>query len=280
MNVDIWRISDLCRVMQVSRDGYNSWRRRRPSKRSKTNYQLAEEIKRIFAEHKGRYGSPRVWEELADLGYSCSENKVARIMRALELQAIGKKKFRVTTNSNHKKPVADNLLARNFTVTEPGKVYAGDITYIHTTAGWLYLAVVIDLYSRKVVGWSMNENMKTNLVTSAMQMAVKNRKPQNEALFHSDRGVQYAAEMFQEMLEANHITSSMSRKGNCWDNAPSESFFATLKKELIHQEIYSTREEAKLAIFDYIESYYNKKRRHSANGGLSPQMFEDIKLAA
>lgn len=241
---------------------------------------MAKKIKEIFTEHQGRYGSPRVWEELVEQGFSCSENKVARIMRELGLQAIGKRKFRVTTNSNHNKPVAKNLLDRKFTVTEPGKVYTGDITYIRTTSGWLYLAVVIDLYSRKVVGWSMDKTMKTKLVVSAMEMVVKNGKPQEEALFHSDRGVQYAAEAFQDLLEVNNITPSMSRKGNCWDNAPSESFFATLKKELIRYEIYSTREEAKLAIFDYIESYYNKKRRHSANGGLSPQKFEELKLAA
>lgn len=201
---------------------------------------------------------------------------MARLMRELGLRAEGKKPFKVTTNSKHKHNIAPNIVNRYFETSAPDQIWTGDITYIRTVEGWLYLAVVLDLFSRKIVGWSMDTYLGATLAVSALEMAIKHRNPSEETIFHSDRGVQYASHLFQRTAETNGLIQSMSRKGDCWDNAPTESFFATLKKELIRNELYSTREIAKTEIFRYIEGYYNNIRLHSFNDYYSPKEFEEI----
>jgi transposase InsO family protein len=224
------------------------------------------------------YGSPRVCEELVARGHDVSENTVARLMREHGLRASSSRKFRVTTDSKHSLPVAENLLNREFEQDSADRVWLADITYVWTREGWLYLACVLDAYSRKIVGWSMSERIDKELVLGALRMALARRRPDCEGrlLHHSDRGSQYASAAFQKLLRDESITCSMSRKGNCWDNAMMESFFATLKKERIHQEDYATRAEARASVFDYIERFYNRVRRHSALGYLSPEQFEQI----
>ena len=227
------------------------------------------------------YGSPRMHRELLDRGYEVSENTVAKLMKESGIQAKTRKKFINTTDSNHSRPVAENHLDRQFdAVTKSNEVWLSDITYIWTEEGWLYLAAVLDMYTRKVVGWSMAERMTTDLVVNALRMAVGQEAVSNadlkELTLHSDRGSQYASEAYQQMLTSMGITCSMSRKGNCWDNAPMESFFATLKKELVHHERYKKRSEARSSLFEYIEVFYNRIRKHSALGYLSPAQFVQV----
>lgn len=236
---------------------------------------LKKHIKEIFSRHKKRYGSPRVFDELKERGFRCGEKRVARLMRELGLRAEGKNPFRVTTNSKHKHNIAPNIVNRYFETSAPDQIWTGDITYIRTIEGWLYLAVVLDLFSRKIVGWSMDKYLGSTLAVDALEMAIKQRKPSQGTIFHSDRGVQYASHLFQRTAETNGLIQSMSRKGDCWDNAPTESFFATLKKELIRNELYLTREIAKTEIFQYIEGYYNNIRRHSSIEYSSPRIFEE-----
>jgi transposase InsO family protein len=265
----------MCRVLGVSRAGYYAWRLRAPSVAEVRREELAEEIATIHAEVKGRYGSPRIHAELVARGHGCCVNFVARLMRQAGIAAKTKRKFKQTTDSNHALPVAENLLDREFEPDEPNASWVADITYVPTRQGWLYLAVVEDLFSRMVVGWSMSETMTSRLVVDALEMALARRlKGSSTLVAHSDRGSQYASEHYRRRLSEERIECSMSRRGNCWDNAPAESFFASLKKELVHHEDYATREEAKASIFEYIEVFYNRVRRHSALGYVAPAEYE------
>lgn len=271
-------ISLMCEVIGVSRGGYYSWLRRPESKRNIENRNLKTEIRSIHAQSKRIYGSPKVYEELKDRGIRCSLKRVTRLMREDGLYAKTTKKFKATTNSRHSRPVAENILERKFNQDAPNKAWVSDITYIPTREGWLYLSTVIDLYSRSVVGWGMKERMTTQLVTDAFNMALMKRTP--PLIHHSDRGSQYASDEFQKLLREHGVQCSMSGKGNCYDNAVAESFFGTLKKELVYFEDYKTRDEAKRSIFEYIEIFYNRKRRHSSLGYKSPVEFEKLRMVA
>lgn len=256
----------MCAVLKVSRSGYYQWIHKTPSNRELRNTMLVKEIHNIYRASKSRYGSPRITKELNVQGIKASQPLVAKLMRKEYLRSIIRKKYRVTTNSSHKYPVVENKLNREFKVLEQNKVWVSDITYISTEQGWLYLTTVIDLFDRKVIGWALSETMKTkDTVIPAFKMAMMNRplKDAKELLFHSDRGIQYACDEFRMELEKHKmITRSRSRKGNCWDNAVAESFFKTLKVELVYHNKYETRKEAALSIFEYIETFYNTKRRH------------------
>ena len=260
--------------MQVSRTGYYAWRDRKPSQRQLQNETLSEKIKAIFQESKETYGSPRIYEELKENGVACSQKRVARLMQAQKISAVERKRFVITTDSDHEMPVAENLLARTFEAETPDTRWTADITYLWTGQGWLYLAVILDLFSRRIVGWSMSETIDRHLVISALDAAISGRNPSEELLCHSDRGSQYASDDYQKRLKENGIVCSMSRRGNCWDNAPTESFFAGLKKEMAHRTYFATREQARSAVFFWIEVWYNRKRRHSSLGYLSPEAFE------
>jgi putative transposase len=264
----------MCRVLGVRRSGYYAWRRRGPSARQVANMELVAQIEEVHEWSRRTYGSPRMREELGARGIACGRHRVARLMREHGIRPKQKRRFRVTTDSHHERPVAENHLGRQFQVEKPNTVWAGDITYIPTAQGWLYLAVVLDLASRRVVGWSMRENLEREGVLDALGMALEQRSPTAGLLAHSDRGSQYASADYQELLAEHGMRCSMSRKGDCWDNAVVESFFATLKTELLDQEIFRTRAQARAAIFDYIEVWYNRQRRHSTLGYVSPAEFE------
>ena len=267
----------MCRVLEVSRSGFYAWNEREPSDRSRTDQRLLVEIRAIHRTSFGTYGSPRVHPELRDNGERVSRKRVARLMRADGLRGRKRRGFRCTTNSAHALPVPENVLDRKFSVEEVGgcdKVWVSDITYVPTREGWLYLAVVLDLGSRMVVGWSMRETLEGSLATDALEMAIQRRRPKSGLLHHSDRGVQYAAHEYRSVLEREGAERSMSRKGDCWDNAVAESFFATLEVELIEGADWHRRAEARRAIFEYIEVWYNRRRRHSSLGYLSPAEFE------
>lgn len=272
----------MCDVFAVSRSGYYAWREKPESKRKQANGRLLKDIRIIHHESRETYGSPRVYQALKQKNIPCSENRVARLMKEDGLRAKTKRRFKMTTNSKHNLPIAPNLLQRNFFPEKPNQVWAGDITYIWTAAGWLYLAVVIDLFSRSVVGWSMDKYMTRHLVMDALTMAVQRRRPWPGLIFHSDRGSQYASADFQSLLAKHGILCSMSRKGDCWDNAPVESFFGSLKQELVFHQKYPTRFHARQSIFEYIERFYNCRRLHSTLGFKSPARYEAIyfKLAA
>ncbi len=268
-------VGKMAAVLGVSRCGYYAWRRRAESARSRAEKSLVERIREIQKRVKDRYGSPRMARELARQGIRVGHNRVARLMAAHGLGAKPRKKHRVvTTDSKHELAVAGNLLARQFAVGRANETWVSDITYIPTGEGWLYLAVVIDLYARKVVGWALGTSLATELVIQAFLMACLTRKPPKGLLFHSDRGVQYASRAFREKLSDWGMRQSMSRKGNCWDNAPAEAFFKSLKAELIGAHIYRTRAEARTAVFEYIEVFYNRVRLHSSLGYRSPVEFE------
>lgn len=275
-------VSVMCAVFSVSRSGYYAWLRRPVCKHKQTDAELLEKIRIIHRNSDKTYGSPRVHRDLKEQGDNHSEKRIARLMREDGLKAKTKQRFKATTNSKHNLPVAPNLLNRDFHPEKPNEVYAGDITYVWTTEGWLYLAVVIDLFSRSVVGWAMDKSMTRQLVINALIMAVQRRQPPSGLIFHSDRGSQYASDDFQALLAQYHMRCSMSRKGNCWDNAPVESFFGTLKRELIFHRKYSTRFHARQSIFDYIERFYNRRRLHSTLGYKSPATYEAayFKIAA
>ncbi len=267
-----------CHVLRVSQSSYYDWRGRPASRRSVMNRSLVEKIKDIRGGNKNfqSYGSPRMHEELVEQGYPCSLNRVARAMRNNGIQALLKRKFHVTTDSKHSNPVATNVLDRKFNVSAPNRAWATDITYVWTHEGWLYLAVVIDLFNRMIVGWSMGNRITQELTLSALRMALWKRKPERGLLHHSDRGSQYTSASYRELLSNHGIVCSMSRKGNCWDNAVAESFFHTLKTELVYHENYKTRNQAKSDIFEWIEVFYNRQRRHSTLGYLSPTKYEAI----
>ena len=246
----------------------------RPPRREKLNLELKEKIAEIYYHHKRRYGSPRIYRVLRKKGYLINLKRVVRLMRAMNLKAIQPRKFRVTTNSDHDLNIKENLLKREFDIDYRDKVWVSDITYIPTQEGWLYLAAVIDLYSRKVVGWSISTSIDAQLIISAIEMALNRRNQVKGLIFHSDRGSQYASHKVQNLLDSKGIRSSMSRKGDCWDNAVAESFFGTLKTELIYQNTYKTRKHAKLDIFEYIEAYFNKIRIHSYLNYMTPENYE------
>jgi putative transposase len=270
----------MCGVLEVSPSGFYDWLRRPESPRAAEDRALVAKIQAVHGDSRRTYGSPRVHASLKAEGYRIGRKRVARLMRENDIRARTKRKFRVTTDSRHDHPVAPNRLDRQFTVEAPNTVWLADISYIPTREGWLYLAVVLDLYSRQVVGWAMDEEMPQELTLAALDMALKRRRPLPGLMHHSDRGSQYAAAAYQARLAEHGIVGSMSRKGNCWDNAPMESFFHTLKTERVHHRDYQTRDEARRDIFEYIEVFYNRQRRHSTLGYLSPVQFEATALAA
>lgn len=274
---DRWPVRLLCDALDVSPAGYYAWRERPVSARLQRQDALLVEIRAIHAEAKARYGSPRVHAELAARGQDCCVNTVARLMHAHGIRAKTARKFRCTTDSNHDLPVADNLLGRQFDPESPNEAWVADITYIPTREGWLYLAAVEDLYSRRVVGWSMADSLESRLVVDALVLAVQRRLPGEGLLAHSDRGSQYASEHYQRLLAKHGIACSMSRRADCWDNAPMESFFASLKKELVHGADFATRAQARAETVEYIEVFYNSQRRHSSLGYVSPAAYEQAK---
>jgi transposase InsO family protein len=263
----------MCEALDVSASGYHAWAARPDSPTEVWRQELVGAIEEIHAEVKGRYGSPRMTAELKARGYECSENTVAKLMNAHGIRARAPRRFARTTDSNHRLPVAENVLARGFDPEGPNEVWCADITYIPTGEGWLYLAVVEDLFSRMVVGWSMDQTMESRLVVDALEMAIARRRPGAGLLAHSDRGSQYASDHHQRVLAAEGIVCSMSGVGQCWDNAPVESFFGSLKRE-IGVEVFADRGQARAAIFEYVEVFYNRVRRHSALGYVSPDEFE------
>jgi putative transposase len=264
----------MCRALDVSRSGFYAWKTNGPSQRERQDARLRTLIRVAYRTSKRRYGSPRVHAELKAQGERCSQKRVARLMRQEGLRAGAKRRFRTTTKSDPTHPVAENLLDRQFTVARPNEVWVSDITYVPTREGWLYLAVVIDLFSRSVVGWAMERTLEASLATAALEMALGRRGAVAGLLHHSDRGVQYTCGAYQSLLEANRVRCSMSRKGNCWDNAVAESFFATLEKESIEVSDWHTRAEARRAIFAFIEVWYNRQRRHSSLDYRTPAEYE------
>jgi putative transposase len=269
-----WPVRLMCRVLAVSPGGYYDWRGRPKSPRTLRREALVVAIKEVHGEVKARYGSPRIHAELVARGEPCGVNTVARLMREHGIAARTKRKFRCTTDSNHGHPVAENVVNRDFEPMAADRIWTADITYIATGEGWLYLAAVEDLYSRRIVGWSMGSRIDSRLVVDALEMALARRVPDEGLVAHSDRGSQYASEHYQGLLARHGIICSMSRRANCWDNAPMESFFASLKKELTHGEIFATREEARASLFEYIEVFFNRIRRHSSLGYVSPAEYE------
>jgi putative transposase len=265
----------MCEVLGVSRSGYYAWRHRPASPRAARRAELTGRIRATHDESRGTYGSPRVTAELKGAGVGVCENTVARYMRLAGVRVTPRRRFVPrTTDADHAHPLAPNRLGRDFGATAPDRKWACDLTYLWTDEGWLYLSVVIDLFSRRVVGWSMADDLKARGVAEALAMALARRKPGAGLLHHSDRGVQYACELYQAMLDEHGITRSMSRPGNCYDNAAVESFFGTLKTELVHRTRYRTRDEARASVFEWIECWYNRKRRHSSLGYVSPEAFE------
>jgi putative transposase len=264
----------MCEALEVSASGYYAWASRPDSPTKRWRQELVVAIEEVHAEVKGRYGSPRMTAELKARDYECSENTVAELMREHGIRAKSPKRFVRTTDSKHRLPVAANVLDRNFDPEGPNERWCADITYIPTREGWLYLAAVEDLFSRMIVGWSMAESMESRLVVDALEMAIRRRRPGAGLLAHSDRGSQYASEHYQRVLREEGIACSMSEAGQCWDNAPMESFFGRLKGELEPGQMFATRDQARAAIFEYLEVFYNRVRRHSSLGFLSPEEFE------
>jgi len=266
----IYPVRLLCRTLLVSTSGFYAWCRRGPSRRAQEDAALKVGIRAAHAASGKTYGSPRVHEDLKADGEQVGRKRVARLMQEEGLEGQRKRRFRVTTDSRHSHPVATNELNRNFTASGPNKVWVTDITYIWTREGWIYLAAILDLFSRRVVGWSMDTHLDRMLALDALGMALRTRRPEAGLIHHSDRGVQYASAEYQGRLRERGIVCSMSRKGDCWDNAVAESFFSTLKAELVHQNDYVSRGQARASVFDYIEAFYNGRRRHSALGYVSP----------
>lgn len=265
----------MCRVLGVCESGFHAWQQREPSARQQRHEDLASQVKAIHAESRGTYGSPRVHRELTANGGLACENTIARIMREMGLYSKRVRRFvPCTTDAKHAHPVAANVLDRDFTAAGLNQKWVCDITYIPTGEGWLYVAAVLDLCSRKIVGWSMAEHMQVGLVSDALAMGLAHRKPNAGLLHHSDRGVQYACGQYQQILAGQGIVCSMSRTGNCYDNAAMESFWSTLKTELVYHEKYATRQQARQSIFEYMEVFYNRVRRHSSIGYVSPEAFE------
>ena len=270
----LFPITRMCSVLEVSEHGYYNWRKRGKSQRKRNDEQLASRIEDAYHTNRGVYGSPRIHAELKAQGIQCSKKRIARLMREKGINAGRKRRKARTTDSNHHMPIAPNLLERDFEACAPNKKWVTDITFIATLEGWLYLAGVLDTYSRKVIGWAMGKQHDAELVKEALQMALMRRQPGADLVHHSDRGSEYASTSYQEMLHQHDIQISMSRKGDCYDNAMMESFWGTLKEECVGQSLFRSRKEAKTALFDYIEVFYNRKRRHSSLDYLSPVDFE------
>ncbi len=274
----LWSVEEMCRVLEVSPSGYYAWKGRRESPRAAETRRLDRAIERLFQVSKKRSGSPKITRALWEEGWSVGENRVARRMRALGLRSIVRRRFRQTTNSNHAFAVAPNRLQRDFQAAHPNQTWVSDITYIWTAQGWLYLTIFLDLYSRKVVGWTLNQTLGHEGVLQALEHACKRRQPPKGLLIHSDRGIQYACTGFTQALKKRSFIQSMSRKGDCWDNAVAESFFHILKTELVYHCRWEGYEDAHRDLFEYIEIFYNRERSHSTLGYLSPAQFEQRSL--
>ena len=271
----VWPTRAMCRVMEVSHSGFYEWLGRSPSCRQRENLRLTGRIRESFEASDRTYGSPRVWRDLHDAGEACSENRVARLMQAAGLQARRKRRRSPTdTGVRPEHSIAANMLERQFEADAPNRKWVADFTYLWTAEGWLFVAAVLDLYSRRIVGWSMSGSMTAQLVSDALLMALWRRGKPDELLHHSDQGSQYTSEDFQRLLRDHGIVCSMSRRGDCWDNAAMESFFSSLKTERTSRKHYATRDEARADVFDYVERFYNPRRRHSTLGYLSPVQFE------
>ena len=270
-----WPVRVICEVLGVSASGYYAWRCRPESARAASNLNLLADVRRLHAQHRGRYGSPRMHAALRAEGRGVSRGRIERLMRRHGIRAAASRRFRpVTTDSHHGLPVAPNLLEQRFVASAPNQVWLADLTYVPTGEGWLYLAAVLDLATRKVVGWAMRDHLRTELAAAALLMASQRQRPGPGLIHHSDRGSQYAAGEYRQLLAKAGMKASMSRTGNCYDNAPMESFFHTLKVELVHQRRWATRDEARRDLFAYVEGYYNRQRIHSALGYLSPEQAE------
>jgi transposase InsO family protein len=267
-------ISSLCRTLEVSRSGYYEWRSRPPRAQTDADQQVRDKIQRYFAQGRGTYGTRRLKHLLAQDGLRVSRRRIGRVLAQAGLRCKTQRKFKAPRSAEQAQTIAPNQLNREFTVQVPDTIYVGDITYLPTGEGWLYLAVVLDLCSRAVVGWSMADHMRAELVNQALSMAIYQRQPAAGLIMHTDRGSQYGAESYRQLLHQHEIQPSMSRKGNCWDNAVAESFFHTLKTELVYVEDFDTHEQAQTAVFEYIEVFYNRQRCHSANGYLAPLVYE------
>jgi transposase InsO family protein len=268
----------MCRVLEVSCSGYYRWFKRKPSQRQLDDQSLDAQIREIYDGSKGRYGSPKITRELRDRGRRVGKNRVAKRMRKAGLRSKIRRKYKVTTDSKHHFPVAANLLERNFSADAADKVWVSDITYLATRSGWLYLTVIIDLFSRMVVGWALSSSLGHEMVVTALKRAIRRRRPGKGLVFHSDRGVQYACTDFRKELNKHKCIQSMSRKGDCWDNAVAESFFGTMKTELVYHERYEGHQDTLQSIFEYIEVFYNRQRRHSTLGYLCPSEYEKQKM--
>jgi putative transposase len=271
---DAFPVRRMCNELNVSPSGYYAWCKRPPSAREMANQELYAKIKAVYDDNHGVYGSPRIYRELKDQGIACSENRIARLMRLRGLRAKQAKRFRSTTKRNPAHPVAPNLLKRDFVAERPNQKWLSDITYIPTQEGWLYLAAVLDLYTRRIVGWAMSDRITSDLTISALKMALRQYQPTSGLLHHSDQGSQYTNRNYQALLKNHGIQVSMNGVGSWYDNAPMESFFGTLKSELVHHRAYQTRDEARTDLFFYVEAFYNRRRRHSALDYLSPDAYE------
>lgn len=276
----IFPISAMCRVLSVSRSGYYDWRRRPESTRRKEDRRLLQHLYRIHQRSRLNYGIVKAWKQLNQEGIVCGRDRVARLRRAHNIYAQRRKRFVVTTRSKHRDWIAPNHLNRNFSVNKPNRVWIGDVTFIATRTGWLYLSVLLDLYSRKVVGWSMSNNNNGQLVKDSLEMAIEHRQPGPGLIHHTDRGSTYAMQSYRDTLKQHGMVSSMSRKGDCWDNAVAESFFANLKNELIYWRNYKNQNEVRCQIFDYIEIFYNRQRIHQTLNYQSPEQFEKMRNVA
>jgi len=277
---ETFKVGRMCKLLNVSRSSYYAWLKRPESRRSRENKSLEDKIRVLHKTSHGIYGSPRIHRDLVDAGIRCGKNRVARIMREAGIRSRTKRKFKATTNSKHNLPVAPNLLNQDFTVEAQDCTWVGDITYIPTDEGWLYLAVLLDLFNREVVGWSASARITRQLAIDALQMALGKRVPAQGLMHHTDRGSQYASADYQKILKEHGIVCSMSRKGNCYDNAVAESFFGRLKSEWVNHNRYLSRSEAIQSLFYYIEIFYNRRRRHSSIDYVNPQEYESILLAA
>jgi putative transposase len=265
----------MCRVLMVSDSGYYDWRDRPPSDRRQQHQRIAQAAARAYFESHRIYGYRKVHQDLQAEGVPCGEDIVRQVMHENGLRSRIKRKFVITTNSDHSEPIADNILNRDFSAERPNEKWVADLTYIATAEGWLYLAAVMDLFSRRIVGWSMSENIDAALAGSALKMAIEQRGPEAGLMHHSDRGVQYASGDYQNILKEGQIVCSMSRKGNCWDNAVMENFFGSLKCEWVEDQVFATRQAAKESLFNYIEVFYNRQRRHASLGYVSPVAYEE-----
>lgn len=270
----------MCKVFKVSRSGYYSRMKRKPSKWDIENHKILEQIQQIHKESKQIYGSPKITEELRDRQIRVSRPRVARLMKKAQIRSKTVKKFKATTDSKHRYPIVENKVNRNFKVNEIGKVWVSDITYIWTEQGWLYLTIIMDLADRKIIGWSLSNTLKADqTVIPSWKMAILNRPVIDHLIFHSDRGVQYACNAFAHLLETHpRVSRSMSRKGDCWDNAVAENFFKLIKSEMVYHTMFRSRDQAKMAVFEYIEIWYNRKRKHSTLDYLSPEQFGNLIL--